>query len=145
MDKFNFNLQKVLDFRVTSEENKKECFAEAQRKLLREKKILEELNNTKDAAINSNNIFKNSFEYMSFVRYIEHLDSNIKTQGEKTDKAQIDFEEKKNELIKATEERKVMEKLRDRAKEDFNFMSKQKEQKQNDDFALFSFVRHERG
>jgi len=56
-------------------------------------------------------------------------------------KAEDELAIKKDELTKSTADRKVIEKLKEKAKDEFNLEVGQKEQKLNDGFALFSYVR----
>lgn len=145
MDNFKFKLQKVLDYKAKLEEEKKEEFVEAQKRLLCEKKLLEELIYIKKEAQNRKFNFKHSYDFQNHARYLDHLDDKIENQKEVITAAKAQYEIKKDELIKLTSDRKVIEKLKDKARQEFEFEQNRIEQKQNDDFALFGYIRSERG
>lgn len=144
MDKFKFNLQKVLDYRIKLEDEKKEEFIESQRDLMLQRNLLDDMSNMKIEMQSRKFNFKFSFDFQNHARYIELLQNRIDEQKSIVLTAKDRFETKKFELIKCTSDRKVIEKLKEKAKEEFEFEQSQIEQKQNDDFALFAFVRSER-
>lgn len=144
MDRYKFKLQKVLDYRTDFEDKKKEEFAEAQKIYIDEKDKLNKLVNTKEKEKQRSMDMKSIFEYQNYVKYIEFLNNKIEIQRHNLSVAEKFLSEKTEELVDAMKEKKVMEKLRDKTKNEFEYDASVKEQKQNDDFALFSFVRTER-
>ncbi|MDF2673263.1 MAG: fliJ [Clostridiales bacterium] len=144
MEAFNFQLQKVLDYKEKIEEKKKEEFVKALKFQLAQEK---ELNHYIDIKNDSKDYFydlKTSGDFQNFSRYIEFLDKKIENAKYKLVKATEQLDIKKQELIKSTSDRKVLDKLKEKAKQDFEAESNRKEQKLNDDFALFSYVKLER-
>ena len=141
MKKFVFKLQKVLDYRFEIEEKKKDEFAKAQKKLLSEKNKLESLIERKKSAVEDKSNYKSKLDYQLLLNYIDFMDDKIENQMAEIKKAEDEFAIKKDELIKSTADRKVIEKLKEKAKDEFNLEVGQKEQKLNDGFALFSYVR----
>jgi flagellar FliJ protein len=141
MKKFVFKLQKVLDYRFEIEEKKKDEFAKAQKKLLSEKNKLESLIERKKSAVEDKSNYKSKLDYQLLLNYIDFMDDKIENQMAEIKKAEDELAIKKDELIKSTADRKVIEKLKEKAKDEFNLEVGQKEQKLNDGFALFSYVR----
>ena len=141
MKKFVFKLQKVLDYRSEIEEKKKDEFAKAQKKLLFEKNKLENLIERKKSAVEDKSNYKSKLDYQLLLNYIDFIDDKIENQMAEIKKAEDEFAIKKDELIKSTSDRKVIEKLKEKAKDEFDLEVGQKEQKLNDGFALFSYVR----
>ncbi len=144
MDAFSFRLQKVLDYKEKIEEKKKEEFVKA---LKHQLEMEQELQHFVDTKSSSNELIyglKSSNDFQNFSRYIEFLDNKIENAKYKLEKATEQLELKKQELIKSTSDRKVLDKLKERAKQDFDAESNKREQKLNDDFALFSYVKLER-
>lgn len=141
MEKFVFKLQKVLDYRSEIEEKKKDEFAKAQKKLLSEKDKLENLIERKKSAVEDKSNYKSKLDYQLLLNYIDFMDNKIENQMAEIKKAEDELAIKKDELIKSTSDRKVIEKLKEKAKDEFDLEVGQKEQKLNDGFALFSYVR----
>lgn len=144
MEVFNYKLQKVLDYKERIEEKKKEEFVKALKyQLLQEKELkhyIDTKNNSKDFIYD----LKSSSDFQNFSRYIEFLDKKIENAKYKLAKATEQLEVKKQELIKSTSDRKVLDKLKEKARQDFEVENNRKEQKLNDDFALFSYAKIER-
>lgn len=141
MEKFVFKLQKVLDYKFEIEEKKKDEFVKAQKKLLLEKNKLESLIEYKKNAVEDKSNYKSKLDYQLLLNYIDVMDDKIENQMAEIKKAEDEFAIKKDELIKSTADRKVIERLKEKAKDEFDLEIGQKEQKLNDDFALFSYVR----
>jgi flagellar FliJ protein len=64
-------------------------------------------------------------------------------QKSNLENARIALDKKNKELLKSISDRKVLEKLKQKAKDEFEFEQSKKEQNMNDDFALFSYIRNE--
>jgi flagellar FliJ protein len=141
---FRFNLQKVLDFKMTIEEKKKNEFVKALKELTIQDNKLKELMAHKERVKKDLLNFKTVFDYQNYVRYMDLLDKRIEHQKDKVNKCEKILEEKKQELIKSTSDRKVLEMLKEKALNENNLEISRKEQRLNDDFALFSYVRYER-
>lgn len=144
MERFDFKLQKVLDFKLGIEEKKKQEFVKAQKNYFSQELYVKELKEQRDREINSTRNFKNSFEYQNYFRYIEFLDNKIAQELEILEVLTRVLNEKKLELVRSTSDRKSIEKLKERAKVEFDMEIARKDQKLNDDFAMFSYLKHER-
>lgn len=141
MENFNFNLQKVLDYRTSIEEKKKLEYVEAQKNMLMQEAILKRLlgkRTTTEKYIASN---MTGYECQSLTRYIENLDLKISKQRNVLNESIKALEIKIRELTQCMSDRKVMEKLREKAYQEFLDDTNKKEQKLNDDFALHAFIR----
>lgn len=144
MEAFNFQLQRVLDYKETIEKKKKEEFVKALKYQLAQEKELSNYIDTKNASKDYFYDLKSSADFQNFSRYVEFLDKKIENAKYKVIKATEQLEIKKQELMKSTSDRKVLDKLKEKAKQDFEAENNRKEQKLNDDFALFSYVKLER-
>ncbi|EYE88828.1 hypothetical protein Q428_06040 [Fervidicella metallireducens AeB] len=144
MERFNFNLQKVLDFRITIEDKKKNEFVAAQKNLYREQKILEDSISKKNKVIKDAENFRTNFEFQSYVQFIDAVNKKIENQKKRVMICEKELEDKKQELLKAISDRKILEKLKERALQEFNLEQSKKEQRFNDDFALYAYVNRER-
>jgi flagellar protein FliJ len=144
MDKFNFNLQRVLDYKVTVEDKKKEEFVSALRESLHQEKMLKDLLFQKEKALNMASDLKTIVEFQGYTRYMDLMEKKIETQTGNVVKAQNHLEGRKVELLKSTSDRKALEMLKDKAKAEFDLEVSYKEQRLNDDFALFAYIRSER-
>lgn len=145
MERFDFKLQKVLDYRISIEDEKKEEYVEAQKNVLKEENLLTYFQNQKRKAMESVSELKTCPELQAYSRYNEFMDKKILSQKDAIIRAKTIFEEKKEELLKSISDRKVLEKLKERAKEEYDFESLRKEQKFIDDLSIMSYLRHERG
>lgn len=111
---------------------------------MQEEKYCKDLVNKRNDILDRKVNIKSGLDCQNYAIYIEYLNKKIETETEKLSILKNKFEEKKKELLKSTSDRKVLEKLKEKAKSEFEFEENKKEQKLNDDFALFSYVRKER-
>ena len=118
MAKFNFKLQSVLDLKVQMEDNKKNEFGSAVQKLEYEKKVLENIKHEKEKNIDVfGNELKNKAK-VSTIRQINNyiclLGQKIEVQKENVNKASDIVDKKREELLEAVKERKIMDKLKEK-------------------------------
>jgi flagellar protein FliJ len=144
MEGFNFNLQKVLDFKLSVEEKKKEEFVKAQKNCYAQELYVNEIMEQKQTEINTVRKLKNGFEYQNYVRYLDFLEQRIQTELEKLTSLAELLNQRKLELIKSTSDRKSIEKLKEKAKGEFDLELARKDQKLNDDYAMLSYLKQER-
>lgn len=144
MQNFRFNLQKVLDYRVDVEQKAIDEFVTAQKNYFLQEAILNDLYLKRKTTANNIISLKTVYEYQSYTRYVEFIDKKILVQKESLEDAKDILDKKNKELLKSISDRKVLEKLKQKAKDEFEFEQNKKEQKLNDDFALFSYIKHER-
>jgi len=138
---YKFRLQKLLDIRKDFEDKSKLEFKEAQR----EKNIVEnELNNLKE----NYNIHRNINAYESIIEqkikqsYLNALNYAIdKNTVLFEDKGRI-LEQKREKLKLCQVEKKTVEILKENQKSAFLKEQNLIEQKNNDEFALYAFIRN---
>ena len=138
---YKFRLQKLLDIRKDVEDKSKIKFKEAQR----QKSLVEdELNNLK----NNYKIYRNIDSYESLVQqkikqnYLNALNLSIdETAVALEDKEEV-LEQKRQELKQSQVEKKTVEILKENQKRAFLKEQNLIEQKTNDEFALYAFIRN---
>ena len=139
---FKFRLQKILEHRETLENIKKGEFGKAQNKLNIEKERLVKLRTTKEAiAREKEEISKASItmnELQKYNNYLMDLSEKIKLQTKTIEQAKVQVEKARNELIEATKDKKIIEKLKTRDYQEFLYEEKIKEEKENDQFVSYS-------
>jgi len=141
MSKFNFKLQSVLDLKIQMEDNKKNEFGSAVKKLENEKKLLENIKLEKEENINAfSNELKNKAKVWTLRQingYISLLEQKIEVQKENVNKASVIVDKKREELLEAVKERKIMDKLRDKEYDLFLKEQLKEEQKIIDEIISF--------
>lgn len=137
---YKFRLQKLLDIRKDLEEKSKLIFKEAQR----EKDVVEnELNNLKE----NYNTHRNINLYESVVQqkikqnYLNALNIAINETTQVLEDKEKILEEKREELKKCQVEKRTVEILKEKQKSAFIKEQNLIEQKNNDEFALYAFIR----
>ncbi|WP_298837144.1 flagellar export protein FliJ [Clostridium sp.] len=140
-DLYKFRLQKLLDIRKDYEDKSKIQFKEAQR----EKDLVEkDLNGLKEKYQNHRNIdcYESIVHQKIKQNYLNALNFAIdKNTAVLEDKDKI-LEEKRQELKKCQVEKKTVEILKEKQKSAFLKEQDLIEQKSNDEFALFAFIRN---
>lgn len=134
MVKFNFKLERVLNYKQTLEDYKKNKFGLVQQKLNKEEAILNDFNEYKKMILNeksSADEIKAGYLAM-YNTYINNLNLKIKQQEKKVDETKIELERAKNEMISAVKEKKMFEKLKEREYENFTYDLMKEEEKLND-------------
>ena len=138
---YKFRLQKLLDIRKDIEDKSKLEFKEAQR----EKKLVEDqLNNLKEKY----KVHRNIDSYESIVKqkikqnYLNALNSAINENTVVLEDKDGILEQKRKELKQFQVEKKTVEILKDKQKSAFLKEQNLIEQKNNDEFALFAFIRN---
>lgn len=143
MARFVFRLQKVLDNRIRIEDIKKQEYIKLRRKYIHEKEKLDILKQKLDEFIKKPS--KNNealYTYISSYNYITLLEERIKIQTEVIKKCERELEIKRLEFEESQKNRKVLEKLKQNAKNEYDTEIDKIEQKQNDEFALYGFIRN---
>jgi len=145
MSNYKFKLQKLLDIRLDREEESKRAFREAQREKDLVKQRLDALNDNykKYSGINSKGTL---IEQKIKQNYLQALSVNINnTNKELTNKDEF-LELRRQDLKQKQIDRKTVEVLKEKKKMEFMREQDFIEQKTNDEFALYGFIRtRERG
>lgn len=137
---YKFKLQKLLEIRETREEEKKIIFMEANRDKLKVQQTLESLESNY-YKYSTMDISSSTYERKIQQNYLNLLYSSIEaTVVTLEEKTQV-LEEKRLDLVSAQVERKTVEILKEKLKREFLKEQDRIEQLQNDEFALYGFVR----
>lgn len=141
MAAYKFKLQKLLDYRLSMEEEKKNKLGEASRRLEEEKARLRELKNRQNEM---NRTFREKTsqgmpvnELKLLANYIDYYKRGIKAQKTKVKMAEDYVDVCREELIKASQEKKMIEKLKEIDYGEFLYEEQKKEEKLVDDLVSF--------
>jgi flagellar FliJ protein len=141
MGKYKFRLQKLLDIRIDKEEESKREFQQAKRESLKVKEKLDLLKANYEKYNNMSN-FKSVIEQKITHKYLKALVYSIdKAKIELKDKEKV-VEMKRNELQKRQIDRKTVDILKEKQETAFIKEQNRIEQKTNDEFALYGFIRN---
>ncbi len=139
MDRYKFRLQKLLDLRIDKEEESKIRFKEAQ---VQKENTELKLENLKENYAKVNKSDSSSLiERKIKSNYLNAVNNNIDDTKIELNENIMKLEEKRLELEKKQIERKTVETLKE--KKEILFWKEQDmiEQKANDEFALYGFIR----
>lgn len=141
MGGYKFRLQKLLDIRLDKEEESKRDFKEAQRnKILTEQKLLDLKEKKSKYTLGSSD--ESIVEQKIRRAYLESVSMSIDAVSiDLNSKNQI-LEEKREHLKQKQIERKTVESLKDKQLKAFTKEQELIEQKTNDEFALYGFIRN---
>ncbi len=142
MPKFNFRLQPVLNIRNQQEENLKNEMGKAIQCLEAEKEKLMSLENENDQIVDEfNKKIKRTTvqDLLQFNDYLEFLKVKIKSQKENVNKAVINVDKIREELVKAVQKRKILDKLKEKKEEEYIREEKKLEHKANDEIVSYDY------
>lgn len=141
MNNFNFRLKKLLDIRNDKEEESKVQF----KKAIDEKKQVEDtLEQLRVNYFEENNKTSTGsiVERKIRERYLELLDLKINETCEELALKDEIVKEKREDLIVKQREKKTVEIIKNRQFEEFQKEQNAIEQRNNDEFALYGFIRN---
>ncbi len=147
---FDFRLQRVLNFRQSVERQKKVELSLAQRLQLQEKEKLNHLQTQKEQEINTapnaNDTLDRLDLHLLKVRndYLTQLTEKIKEQSGRVVQAEKVVEKKREILLNARKDKKVLEILKDRYVNEYKKMKSQEESRLESEIALRMMVQKER-
>jgi flagellar FliJ protein len=138
---YKFRLQKLLDYKKSMEEERKNELSLANKRLELEKNRLLELIQMLNE-MNSSFQEKTSFgmtanELKLLANYIDYYKRSIKEQRIRIKMAEDYLSTCREELIKATQEKRMMEKLREIDHKKYLYSEQKKEEKLVDDLVSF--------
>lgn len=146
MGKFKFRLEKVLDLRKRKEEERERELAELKKLLMREEKFLQQLQREsvairqKIGALQSDEEHRLDIEeLLRHSDYLEHLREKILLQIEMIRKVIDDVENKRQELVEASKEKKVIEKLKSQQFKKFQDEVEEWERKASDELSTINY------
>lgn len=140
MDKFKFKLEKVLDMKLRNEEESKVEHAKALKAKVDVQNELDYLNSKYKKYSNMHDI-EDVVKRKIISSYLNSLYSSIEETKKILNEKQKILDEKQKDLVQKQVERKSIEKLKEK---DLNAYKREvdlKEQIQNDEYALQSYVR----
>ena len=140
MNGYKFRLQRLLDIRIDKEEESKIKFKEAQVQKMNTEIKLDNLKNTYEKTNKTENAFS-LIERKIKSNYLYAVNLSIDNTKKELDNNVLNLEEKRSELEKKQVERKTVETLKDNKAMIFFKEQQMIEQKSNDEFALFGFIR----
>lgn len=139
MKKHKFSMEKILEWRITEEENARKSVLHAQNKMKQQQQQLRHL-------VNENTKLKHEQMKLTEIhtlRYNHHLkgliDEKIVIQKNAIDQAQSDMDQLQETLLQAHKDRKIMEKLKERESVQVLAQVKSEEQKELDEIATLQY------
>lgn len=143
MHKFAFRLESVLNLKAQMEDNAKNNLARATKELENHKDYLEELKNENDASINSLteevDVGVPVYRVRLYNNYLSLMKEKIVNQKENVNIAEHNVDTNREVLIKAMQERKVLEKLKDKKFDEYVKEQNKAEQLGIDELNSFKF------
>lgn len=138
---YKFKLQKLLDIRVDKEEESKRIFKQAQ---LEKLKIEEKLNSLKESYQKYRQITGNetAMEKKMKYLYLNSINYAIDNTAQELKKKEENLESKRDDLKQKQIDRKTVEILKEKGQKLFDIKQKLTEQKMNDEFALYGYIRN---
>ncbi len=143
MARFRFPMQNILNMKEKLEEQAKNEYGQANARLLAEEKKLEQLNNRLEAArLQLKNVL---IEILSMTEIhkrenaIVILKGYVKQQQLVVKRCEKEVEIAREKLTEAMKERKIFEKLREKAFEEFIKEEGRREQKEVDEFMSYRY------
>jgi flagellar protein FliJ len=143
LEQYQFRLQKLLDIRVDKEEESKRNFKQAQNEKL---KVEEKLNNLKQSyekyreITGTESVIERKIKHV----YLNSINYNIAETSEELKSKERVLEDKREELKLKQIDRKTVESLKEKQKAEFIKEQELIEQKMNDEFALYAFIRKQK-
>ncbi|WP_024831376.1 flagellar export protein FliJ [Ruminiclostridium josui] len=143
MQKFEFRLESVRNLKIQMEDNAKNNLALASRELEKQKGFLNSLKMTRESSINELNSKVEEGVSISQIKeynnYLNFLKQRITQQKENVNIAQNQVDIKRESLVKAVQERKILDKLREKKYGEFLKEQAKAEQLIIDELNSFKF------
>lgn len=144
MSRFNFKLQPVLDYKETTEEQKKTEYGKQLQTQSKMEQHLQYLNNQLNNFINSSReIIATSLDVDELKRchdYMQYIKEEIKYNEINLTKQKQVVEERRVDMLDAVTERKSVQLLKDRHIEEFKAWEKRNEQKEIDRIVSYKYT-----
>ncbi|EPR13077.1 flagellar export protein FliJ [Ruminiclostridium papyrosolvens] len=143
MQKFGFRLESVRNLKVQMEDNAKNNLALASRELEKQKEFLTGLKTTRESSISELNSKVDQGISISQIRaynnYLSFLKQRITEQKENVNVAKNQVDIRRESLVKAVQERKILDKLREKKYGEFLKEQGKAEQLLIDELNSFKF------
>ncbi|MEG0772975.1 flagellar export protein FliJ [Clostridium sp.] len=141
---YKFKLQKLLEIREHEEENKKIQFMKANSEKQNIEKTLENLEDNYLKYSSMDVSLAPTFQRKIQQNYLSLLNSTIEATTTTLEELSKILENKRQDLVLAQVNRKTVEILKEKKKSQFLQEQDRIEQLQNDEFALYGFIRQTR-
>jgi len=145
---FRFNLQSVLEHRKSLEKNFQKELAVLKRVLLQERRKIRNLQRGKQSFLRElrerQKKSLSASEILLYVRFIEHLSSEIDKQKRKIFEVEKKCNQRREDLIEATKKRKILEVLKERGFEAYRYQMMKREQDFLNEVGIYRFHSHRR-
>lgn len=146
--KFRFKLQSVLELKIKMEDDEKKKLADLIALQAREEQVLQSLHYQREQRIQE---FKekqgaggiNVMELQMYAYIIDKLKNDIINQQLRLKEIAIKVEEQRQNLIKATQEKKIYEKLKEKQQEAWTAEEEFEEKKLIDELSTIKFAREQ--
>jgi len=145
LEKFNFKFEKVLDYKKTIENHKKNEYGKIQQKLTEEEKALEEYCEFKDELKNrKNQSYKktNIANLQLYNNYLNNMNELISVQEGIINQTKEELKVAKGELLEVSKEKKIFERLKENKYEEYLYDIKKEEEKLIDTIVSFKASTH---
>lgn len=139
--KFNFKLETVLNYRTILEDKRKREFSQALSACEHEKQALKHIENEIRNALSSFTQLnsKSNFtarDFFAYQHFISGLQYQKEQQIEQVHRAQNELEKKRKIYIQATQDTKVIQRLKEQEREKYLYEMSQLEQKFLDELSI---------
>ncbi len=144
---FKFKLQSILEYRVNIEEKILNEFSDLKRDLEEKRAVLKALVTERESLMNDlrnmQSVTMRVDDIAALVAYVENIRMKEKEQKNILHQAKEKVEKKRQELMEAVRNRKVMENLRDKHAAEYQKNLNELEQKNSDEMSMLKFGRRE--
>lgn len=140
MEKFNFRLERVLEYRVKIEDINKTEYGKAKKDLYDETSVFEEILSHKDNVnLERDSIISTTTikDLKNYNLYLKNIKEKLENQKEVVEKAQNKVENVRNILLISSIERKTLENLKDRDFNNYLYDVKKEEEKNVDQIVSY--------
>ncbi len=132
-----FRLQRVLDVRRLIEKEKEKELSTARLKLQQEQSVLHQIEGRKDTFVEKMNacMIQNVRQLSGYYHYLNMLMSSIEEQLSVLHKTERLVENKRQKLLQATKNRKILDRLKERHQQEIRLLDEAKQQAFLDELA----------
>lgn len=145
MKRFNFRLKKVLKHREIVENLRKEKLGKAKSELKKERDLLRKMEDTRRRTREEWKERRSNLislpEALIYETYLERMDEEVGLQTTKAAQLSQKVEKTRQDLIEASQEKKIVEKLKERREEEYSNEMKRFEQGISDEASVNQFNR----
>lgn len=142
MKKFSFSLDKVLDYKIQVEDNLRNEHAGAVKAVVNKEEEIQSMEARHHGYMQDMEAVKlhgcRIQELLIYEGYLEKSKQNIEEQKEVLEYLKYQEEKKRNQVIEAKRERTSIDKLKEKKKDEYDFLVRKDEEKYIDEFVANS-------